>query len=63
MNLGHINWCEGNETKAIEYYRKSRQAMKHDKNFQRLMLEDAKYITAYGITLEEFEGKLAIALQ
>lgn len=62
MNLGHINWCEGNENKAIEYYRKSRQVMNNDKSFQKLMREDSKYITAYGITIEQFEEKLAIAL-
>lgn len=58
MNMGHICWCEGNLDEAKSYYRRSRKTMHKDKDFKKLMLDDAQYIVPYGIQMNTFEQVL-----
>ena len=50
INLGHVYWCMGNKTKAIENYRKSLNASSRDFNwFARVLHEDSRHLLPYGI--------------
>lgn len=50
LNLGHVEWCLGNKTQAIEYYRKS--IRKADYNFDwfaKEFIADADLLQKFGI--------------
>jgi len=50
MNLGHVKWCMGNKTAAIEQYKKSLAVATGDLEwFSRVMQEDSRYLMKHGI--------------
>lgn len=53
-NLGHIELCEGNETKAIEYYKKCVLLFDNIKEFTKRFNIDLPYILKYNIPEEKY---------
>jgi tetratricopeptide (TPR) repeat protein len=52
MNLGHVLWCRGNRTGAIENYRKGLEKGSRDFEwFRDVMEEDGEHLTRHGIKL------------
>jgi tetratricopeptide (TPR) repeat protein len=50
LNLGHIFWCKGNKTKAIENYRTSLQMANSDFEwFAKVLTDDSRYLAVHGI--------------
>jgi tetratricopeptide (TPR) repeat protein len=50
LNLGHVEWCMGNKTNAIEQYKLSIAAASGDMTwFSRIMQEDGRYLIRNGI--------------
>ena len=54
MNLGHVEWCMGNRTGAVDLYRKS--ILQKDNSFDAFMTvfkDDKIHLEAHGITGED----------
>ena len=50
MNLGHVLWCKGNRTEAINNYQKSIEKAGFDYDwFGNILTEDSGYLVKYGI--------------
>lgn len=58
LNLGHAYWCDKQEDKALECYRKSLQAAGDHKTFEEAFMEDRKHLLMHGI--EEFDADLML---
>jgi tetratricopeptide (TPR) repeat protein len=50
LNLGHIYWCQGNKTRAVENYRTSLKMADSDFDwFSKVLADDSKYLAVHGI--------------
>jgi len=50
LNLGHVEWCMGNKTAAIQQYKNSLAASSGDHAwFSKVMQEDSRYLTKHGV--------------
>lgn len=50
MNLGHLEWCEGNRKEAVDKYKQSIKKMETSmEQFMESFDEDQKYLIGYGV--------------
>ena len=55
INAGHIEWCKGKTTEALNYYVKSIRLIENNKQeFHNIMLQDKPYLIANGIDENDF---------
>ena len=55
INAGHIEWCKGKTTEALNYYVKSIRLIENNKQeFYNIMLQDKPYLIANGIDENDF---------
>ena len=55
INAGHIEWCKGKTTEALNYYTKSLALFQNDiQEFYNMMLQDKPHLIANGIDENDF---------